>query len=339
MKELTFNIDRNLRIALWDQEIAQYTGTSSRRALGKKYFEVFPRIMIDQRDAVSEVFKKKKSLVLKSYRFQCPCGHISASIKLAPWTNGSAGAKYVKVAVRPVSACFVEKRLDRSQKFIEIGKIASTLAHGVKNPLNAIKGAVVYLRDRYSHEEHLQEFTQIMEAEISKLESFISRFLGSAATPGEMSLIDVNALIGKIKIFISLQTYAHNIQCEYKLGKIPPIVANPFHIDQALLSVINNAIEAMKSGGTLTVRTLTEEKKEGAFIVIEVTDTGPGMKEGILEDQREDRTRGRGFGLFIAYEMVKYYNGRLEIQGEKGKGTTARFYLPVQGDGTTGGAP
>src|SRR5512143_656831 len=175
MKELSFNIDRNLRIALWDQGIAQYTGTSSRRALGKKYFEVFPRIMVDQRDAVSEVFKKKKSLVLKSYRFQCPCGHISASIKLAPWTNGSAGAKYVKVAVRPVSACFVEKRLDRSQKFIEIGKIASTLAHGVKNPLNAIKGAVVYLRDRYAHEEHLQEFTQIMEAEISKLESFIYR--------------------------------------------------------------------------------------------------------------------------------------------------------------------
>src|SRR5512147_2760019 len=126
MKELSFNIDRNLRIALWDQGIAQYTGTSSRRALGKKYFEVFPRIMIDQRDAVSEVFKKKKALVLKGYRFQCPCGHISASIKLAPC---DAGSTYVKVAVRPVSACFVEKRLDRSQKFIEIGKIASTLAH------------------------------------------------------------------------------------------------------------------------------------------------------------------------------------------------------------------
>ncbi|HSB32678.1 MAG TPA: ATP-binding protein [Candidatus Sulfobium mesophilum] len=340
MKELSFNIDRNLRIALWDQGIAQYTGTSARRALGKKYFEVFPRIMIDQRDAVSEVFKKKKALVLKGYRFQCPCGHISASIKLAPCksANGISGATHVKVAMRPVTACFVEKRLDRSQKFIEIGKIASTLAHGVKNPLNAIKGAVVYLRGRYSHEEQLQEFTQIMEAEISKLENFITRFLGSAATPGETSLVDINALISKIKVFISLQTYAHNIQCEYKLGKIPPIVANPFHIDQALLSVINNAIEAMKSGGTLAIRTFTEEKKEGTFIVIEVTDTGPGMKEGIFEDKRGDKTPGRGFGLFIAYEMVKYYKGRLEIQGEKGKGTKARFYLPVQGDGTNGGA-
>lgn len=338
MKELFFNIDKNLRIVLWDDEIAQYTGTSSRRALGKKYFEVFPRIMIDQRDAVSEAFKIKKSVILRSYQFQCPNGHIRASIRLVPWTNGSAGAKYVKVAVRPTSTCDIAKRLERSQKFIEIGKIASTLAHGVKNPLNAIKGAVVYLRERYAHEEQLQEFTQIMETEISKLDNFISRFLGSAASPGEMSVVDINALIGKIKIFISLQTYAHNIHCEYILGKIPTIVANPFHIDQALLSVINNAIEAMKSGGTLTVRTLTEERKEGMFIVIEVKDTGPGMDAEILENQRRDHPHGRGFGLFIAYEMVKYYKGWLEIQGEKGKGTTARFYLPVQGDGTTRGA-
>lgn len=330
MKEFSFNIDGNLRITMWDDGIAQYTGTSSRRALGKKYFEVFPRIMIDQRDAVSDVFKIKKPLILKGYRFQCPYGHISASIRLTPWTNGRVGEKYVKVAVRPVSACFIAKRLDRSQKFIEIGKIAATLAHGVKNPLNAVKGAVVYLRERYSHEEPLLEFTQIMEAEISKLESFISRFLSSAASPGEMSLVDINTLIGKIKIFISLQTYAHNIHCEYKLGKIPSIVANPFHIEQALLSVINNAIEAMESGGTLTVQTMTEKKPEGKFIVIEVTDSGPGMDAEIIEDQREDHTRGRGFGLFIAYEMVKHYKGRLEIQGEKGKGTTARFYLPVQ---------
>jgi two-component system nitrogen regulation sensor histidine kinase GlnL len=177
-----------------------------------------------------------------------------------------------------------------------------------------------------------------METEISKLESFISRFLGSAATPGEMSLIDINALIGKIKIYISLQTYANNIQCGYDLGKIPPIVANPFHIEQALLSVINNAIEAMKAGGALTIRTFTEKKKEETFIVIEVMDTGPGMDGDAVANRREDHTRGRGFGLFIAYEMVKYYEGRLEIQGEKRKGTTARFYLPVKNDRKTLGA-
>ena len=115
-------------------------------------------------------------------------------------------------------------------------------------------------------------------------------------------------------------------------------MANPFHIEQALLSVINNAIEAMKSGGTLTVRTMTVKKSEGKFLVIEVSDTGTGMEGGILQDQRDDHPRGRGYGLFIAYEMVRYYKGRLEIQGEKGKGTTARFYLPVQGDGASEGA-
>jgi signal transduction histidine kinase len=107
-------------------------------------------------------------------------------------------------------------------------------------------------------------------------------------------------------------------------------MANPFHLEQAILNVINNAIEAMKSQGTLTIRTCAEKRPEGQFIVIEVIDTGQGMEAANIEDRELDHTKGRGFGLFIAHEMVKYYNGRLEIRGEKGKGTTVRFYLPCR---------
>jgi two-component system nitrogen regulation sensor histidine kinase GlnL len=169
-----------------------------------------------------------------------------------------------------------------------------------------------------------------MEDEISRLENFITQFLGSTASPDEIKSVDINALIGRIKVFVSLQTYAHNITCEYELGKIPPLMANPFHLEQAILNVINNAIEAMKSQGTLTIKTYAEKKPEGQFIVIEVIDTGQGMDVANIKDRELDHTKGRGFGLFIAHEMVKYYSGRLEIRGEKGKGTTVRFYLPCR---------
>ena len=330
MNELSFNVDRNLRITSWEGGIAELTGISSRRAMGKRYFDVIPRIQVGDRDAVSDVFKKQKAVSLRKCRFRCLYSSVSAAVRISPIKNGKSIGRQVMVTLRPATTCSMAKKLNRSQKFAAIGKIASTLAHGVKNPLNAIKGAVVYLRERYSHEEPLLEFTQIMEEEISRLEKFITQFLGSTVVQGEQKSVDINALIDRIKIFVSLQTYAHNIRCEFEVGDIPPLVVNPFHLEQALLNVINNAIEAMKSGGTLGIRTRSEHRPDGQYIVIEVTDTGPGMNVESIDDLGLSRTSGRGFGLFIAYEMVKYYNGSLEIRGEKDKGTTARFYLPCR---------
>jgi two-component system, NtrC family, nitrogen regulation sensor histidine kinase GlnL len=330
MNELSFNVDRNLRITSWEDGIAELTGISSRRAVGKRYFDVIPRIQVGDRDAVSDVLKKQKAVSIRKCRFGCLYAHITASVRISPVKNSKGSGRQATVTLRPATSCSMAKKLNRSQKFAAIGKIASTLAHGVKNPLNAIKGAVVYLRERYSHEEPLLEFTQIMEEEISRLEKFITQFLGSTEMQGEQKSVDINALIDRIKIFVSLQTYAHNIQCEFEVGEVPLLVVNPFYLEQALLNVINNAIEAMKSGGKLGIRTRSEQRPEGEYIVIEITDTGPGMNVESVEDLGLSRTSGRGFGLFIAYEMVKYYNGRLEINGEKDKGTTARFYLPCR---------
>jgi len=334
MNEYSFNVNKNLRITSWTVAMTELTGIASHRAVGKRYFDVVPRILVSDRDAVSDVLRKQKPLSLRRSKFRCLYAHVSAAVRISPVKDGKSTARQAKVTLRPMTSCSVVKQLDRSEKFIAIGKVASTLAHGVKNPLNAIKGAVVYLRERYSHEEPLLEFTQIMEEEISRLEKFITQFLGSTEAQGEQRSVDINALINRIKIFVSLQTYANAIRCEYELGDVPPLFINPFHLEQALLSIINNAIEAMQSGGTLGIRTRSEQRPDGRYIVIEVTDTGPGMNVASSEDVGPDHTTGRGFGLFIAYEMVKYYNGRLEISGEKGKGTTARFALPCRSNGS-----
>lgn len=328
MKDYSFYIDKKLRITAWDEHMSGLTGVSRRRAVGKKYYEVIPKITINNRDAAADAIKKKKTVSLQRCRYQCLYAHSGASFRISPHKNGNGAVQGAKVVVRPTASCSAVRKLNRSHKFIAIGKVASTLAHGVKNPLNAIKGAVVYIRDRYAQEEPLIEFMEIMEAEISRLESFITRFLGTAPQPTGTQSVNINSLIEKIKILLSLQTYAQNIRCEYVLNDIPTMAANPFHIEQALLSVVNNAIEAMKSGGVLTIRTRTEQGGDGDFVVIEITDTGPGMDAKHIEEPVPDETTGRGFGLFIAYEMVKYYGGRLEIHGEKGKGTTATFYLP-----------
>ncbi len=331
MKALSFETDNKLCIRSWDKEIATFTGKPASQIIGNKYYEIFPRIYWEDKDALAEVIAKKKVKSFKGYSFNCLYGGIKADIKISPLKSRNKQIDAVKVLISPHSTCTVARKLQQSQKLIDIGKIASTLAHGVRNPLNAIKGAVVYLREKYDAEEPLVEFTKIMEEEISRLENFISRFLSSSVSDTDVKETDINSLLKKIEIFTALQIYTRNIRSFYEFGNIPPITINSFHLEQAILNVINNAIVAMNSGGQLKINTSTEERGGRIFVVVAISDTGPGIQDNTLGEFPADRREnGKGFGLFITYEILKHYGGHLEIDSKKDTGTTIKLFIPCQ---------
>ena len=332
MKPLTFTVDRSLRIRSWSHDLEAFTGIEASSAIGKKYSHLFPPLLVHEKDAVAEAFHRQRTVSLKQYAFPCLFNHRQADIKISPVRTGDDSVRHVQVELNPSEPCAVGQQLIDAQKLIAIGKIAATLAHGVRNPLNAIKGAVVYLRDRYAHEKTLVEFTGILEEEISRLENFISGFLSTTTFVSDITLVDINELIRKIGAFTSLQTYAREIRCEFFLEEIPRIEISSFHLEQAILNVINNSIEAMKTGGTLTIKTFLTTGSTPTFIALEISDTGAGMdlQEHSGESAQQPHRHGRGFGLFIADEIVKYNRGHLKIRGERGKGTTVTFLLPVK---------
>lgn len=330
MNEISFDIDSDLRILSWNDRMESFTGKSQRMVLGKKYYEFFPRVMYRDIDAVRETLNRQRTLSIKNHLFVCPFGHLRSNVRISPVKVNRAKAKHVTITMETLTPCSLAKQWNRSQKFLAIGKIASSLAHGVKNPLNAIKGAVVYLRDRYADEKPLIEFTEIMESEISRLEHFIIQFLSSSISQNELTSVDLHALVKKLNVYISLQAYAHDITSSYTLDAASPVRANAFNLEQALLNIINNAIEAMKAGDSLSIRTTTDRYEGKTYSVIEIADTGPGcpLKTPQLADLGIEDRRGRGFGLFFAYELVKSYQGHLEISSATDTGTTVRFYLP-----------
>jgi two-component system, NtrC family, nitrogen regulation sensor histidine kinase GlnL len=332
MRELSFQTDNKLCICSWEQEIAIYSGRPSSQAIGSKYYDILPRIIVDDKDAIAEAVKKNKAMSCKGYSFNCLLGCTRADIEITPVKPpGRKKVSLVKVLIQPYSACAAERKLHQSQKLIDIGKVASTLAHGVRNPLNAIKGAVVYLREKYHSEEPLTEFTKIMEDEITRLENFITNFLSSSVSETEQRATDINALLKKVEIFTSLQIYTRNIQSRFEFGEIPPITMNSFHIEQAILNVMNNAIEAMQSGGKLSIKTDTAMRSNHPFVVIAISDSGPGMDAQNLDDLIPSGNKsGRGFGLSITYEILKHYGGHLEIDSKKNEGTTITLFIPCQ---------
>lgn len=333
MKEFTFFTDRELRLRSWHDGLAG--GKTATGLVGKKYYDLFPRIFIGERDALLVAAQRKRPVVFEGYSMPCLYAGAKADISIEPVVSQMGSVNEIKVTVRPHSPCAAAQKLDESQRLIDIGKVASTLAHGVRNPLNAIKGAVVYLRAKYEHEAPLIEFTKIMEEEISRLEGFISRFLSSSLSNADRSATDVNALMRKIEVFIAFQLFTRNITPVFELNDVPPLMVNSFHLEQAVLNVINNAIEAMKAGGRLGVKTSTESRADKPFLVVTVSDTGPGMAARELQNlDAMSGSAGKGFGLFISYEVLKYYNGHLNIESRKNEGTVVRLYLPIEKDGS-----
>ncbi len=323
-----FATDGNLKIISWGDKTAELTGKSSSEVIGRKYSEVFPTIFTENGDALDAAVRDKCFMRLDGHNFDCLGGRVKADIGISPVIK-SGKVRAVEVTVVPDYTCPMTERLMELQRVLDIGKTASTLAHGVRNPLNAIKGAVVYLRDKYPNEPPLIEFTKIIEDEIARLDTFISRFLSSSVSEAEHAMTDINTLMERIKVVISFQAEACQVHVIYELGDIPPIKANAFQIGQAVMNVMNNALKAMSSGGQLRVRTFVEKRMNVDFAIIEIADTGPGMARRRLRGSTAKKADGKGFGLFITHEILKHHGGHLEIISKKGAGTTMKMYLPL----------
>ncbi len=335
----SFTVDKNSLIISWEEKLGQVMGNASPKALGKVYHEVFPRLLKDSNDAVSLSLSGNEKIILRKYAFKCPYDAITADIRIEPLESvkdarGKKG-RGAKVTLSNV-ICPVLQNLRNAQRFIGLGKTASTLAHGVRNPLNAMKGAVLYLSEKYRNERTLAEFAAIMEDEIKRFDEFISQFLVASVTEAESAVTDINSLLKKIEVLTSYQTHFSQIRTVYEYGDIPAIMANSFQLEHAILNIINNAIEVMRGGGRLTVKTRLEPFPGGCYIVVEISDTGPGTSVDAFRQfapQALTEDRGKGFGLLITREILKGYGGYLEIKSRKGKGTVAQLYIAANDKG------
>ena len=336
--EYSFLIDTNSHVVSWGRQLSHITGLKSSSALGRTYHEVFPRLLSDDEDAVQLALSSKKKVLLKGYSLECPFKSMTADILIERATEGknSAGkdAAGARVTVTNI-ICPVLKNIRNAQRFIDIGKTASTLAHGVRNPLSAVTGAVLYLNKKYPKEHMLAEFANIMDDEIRKFDTFISKFLSDSLFDEEPVLTDVNALLRKIQVMTSFQAHFYHIRTVYEYGDIPLVSVAPFQFEHAIMNIINNAIEIMRTGGRLTVKTRLETISAGHFIGIEISDTGSGTFGDSVPQYAPMEGGGKGFGLLITREILRHYGGHLEINSMKGKGTTAILYIAVYKKGGT----
>ncbi len=221
----------------------------------------------------------------------------------------------------------------QSEKMAAVGQLAGGVAHEINNPMGVILGFSQSVVKRIKEDDPLYMPLKSVEREAMRCKKLVGDLLTFSRTgKTQFELIDINQTIEETLSLIEGQAKVKNIEIIKAYNKgLPFITANTNQIQQVIVNLCNNAVDAMPDGGKLIIAT----KKAGEQIEVDIIDTGKGMSEEIKEHIFEpffttkEVGRGTGLGLSLCYEIIKKHNGTIEAKSEIDKGTTFTIRLPL----------
>lgn len=228
------------------------------------------------------------------------------------------------------------------EKMATIGKMAAVVAHEVNNPLAGILTYAKLMRKwvdrRAFSEEKLKEYEQCLDmiaAESRRCGDLVKNLLTfSRTSPMNLVWTDVNQVVSRCTFLIQHQLDHSGVQLQKELAAdIPPVHCDPAQIEQVLLALSMNAIDAMPRGGNLWLR--TRSLPQSSQVELQVRDDGTGMTEEVRTNLFEPfvttkpEGKGVGLGLAISRSIIERHHGNIQVESELGRGTTFYIFLPV----------
>ena len=229
------------------------------------------------------------------------------------------------------------------EKMASLGKMAAVVAHEVNNPLSGILTYAKLLRKWVASgqagndkRDEAMECLELIATESRRCGELIKNLLSlSRSAPMNLQSVDLHEVINRSLLLVRHQLEHAGIDLQLKLEEdMPRLHCDAAQIEQVLLALIMNAIDAMPRGGNLWIATLLNDDE--TEISIEVRDDGAGIAPDVLPQIFEpfmttkEHGRGVGLGLAISRGIVERHNGRIEVESHLGKGTTFTLTLPVQ---------
>lgn len=218
------------------------------------------------------------------------------------------------------------KQMLRTEKLTALGRISAGLAHEIRNPLTSIKVLFQAFKDNPSLTK--EDMKAVLSA-AQQMDDLLTRFLRFAKSDEfNMSDVYINSLIKQVLNLVHFQIKNQSIEVNLQLTKLPPVMADRAMLQQALLNLVLNAIEAMPEGGTLTI----SSKMENDSAVVSIQDTGRGIPEDIKDKVFDPffttKADGTDLGLSIVYNIANLHNGDISFE-TTGEGTTFTLRIPV----------
>jgi signal transduction histidine kinase len=223
-------------------------------------------------------------------------------------------------------------RVVQSEKLASIGEMAAAVAHGLRNPLASLRAAAQVVR-RHPGSPSSGEYLDAIIEEVDRLDRRISHLLSfSRPAPFHPLRESVPRLVEGLLPAFSELLRERGVELTLDLPPdLPEVRVDPMQLEQALVEIVSNALDAMPQGGRLRIAAALNGAA-GAEVSIEVADTGPGIPDSVLPSVCEPffttRADGTGLGLAIAKRYVEQNGGKLEIASRPGA-TTVRVRLPA----------
>jgi len=224
-------------------------------------------------------------------------------------------------------------QLDVASRLAAISRLTGGVAHEIKNPLNAISLRLDFLRAKLEEPDggDLVKDIDVLSKEVQRLDRVVKTFL-DFSRPVEVHFenLDLAELTREVADLMTPPAHLAHVALEVESPTGPvPLRGDADLIKQAVLNLVTNAIEAMKDGGSLRLKTACDN---GA-VTLEVSDSGPGippaMRSKVFQLYFSTKGKGSGIGLALTYRAVQLHNGTIEFDSVEGRGTTFRLQFPA----------
>jgi two-component system NtrC family sensor kinase len=227
------------------------------------------------------------------------------------------------------------EQMKRADRLASIGEMAAGIAHEIKNPLAGIAGVIQVIKQDMAAGEQKAVLDEVL-SQVERMDKAVRNLLTFARPPEpKLTLVDLNELIDKLLDFLAPQFAKQHIMAERRLAAdLPWLTLDPDLLQQVLINIALNAIQAMPEGGKFIVETRTVLPPDGKRGAVEIVcaDTGKGISQEnmtkIFGPFFTTRQQGTGLGLAITQRIVEQHKGEIKVTSIPGKGAIFRIIFP-----------
>lgn len=235
----------------------------------------------------------------------------------------------------------LEQQILNTEKLASVGKLAAGVAHEINNPLGGILNCLYNLRKGTLSPARQEEYVVSMEDGLRRVQKIVRQLLDfSQQHEPELSATDINAVVERVLVLTEHAFVANQIRLDKQLQPgLSALMVDRHMIEQVLMNLVLNAIQAIKGGGVVTIRTRILDEA----CVIEVQDTGCGIQPHVLSRifdpffTTKGVGEGTGLGLSVSLGIVERHGGRILVDSEVGKGSVFTVALPLTREGVPAG--
>ncbi|PYM90185.1 MAG: PAS domain-containing sensor histidine kinase [Candidatus Rokuibacteriota bacterium] len=339
-------VDAELRIVFWNSAAEVLTERSARRAEGRFIKEVFsPDASVVRRLgetlATGESRSEAESFVERGEGRRVPVSIVTAAL------YARDGRVEAAVAVlRDLSRIRqLEAEVRRGETLAAAGRMAVGLAHEVRNPLGAIRGAVQLLKRELGADSRLGEYTDVLMTEVDRVNRIIEMLL-DLSRPVQLRPVPLNLhqLLERVAVLNEEGARERRIALVRRYDpSLPPILGDEDRLLQVFHNLVRNALDAMGNGGRLTLATRVSLNPlfgkidlgggQRNMVEAQVADEGAGIpasvRAKIFDPFFTTKDKGLGLGLAICHRILEEHRGAIQVESAEGRGTIVTCFLPI----------